>query len=308
MNVRSRNLAERLVAGYNGLMALIWLGSLQRAPHAQGLLLAHTAALFLPALFRRCRGTGGFTRLLHEIYPLILLAGFWTELDVLHATHGAPSSPMVPALDLAVFGVHLHEKWLPAMNGLWLSEPMYLMYFLYYPLIYVPLIAMAVRGRQDAVRDMTLRLMATFLACYTVYALFPVNGPQLLLTPPEGPYQHGVFYRLVMMAQQSGSALGCAFPSSHVAGAVTIAVLGWRWFPRWVAWLLTIEAGGVFLATTYTQNHYAVDSIAGLLLALALQFGVVPALQERRRSRAPVMALPVAPVSGSSPVSVGGAG
>lgn len=300
MNIRSRNLAERLVAGYNGVMAFLWFGLWNSAPHARWLVLAHVAGMFLPALYRRVERPGGFMRLIHEIYPLIMLAGFWTELDVLHATLGGPSSAAVPALDLAVFGMHLHEKWLPAMNGLWLSEPMYFMYFLYYPLIYIPLIIMVIRGRTEAVRDMTFRLMATFLLCYTVYALFPVNGPQLLLTPPSGPYQHGFFYHLVMMAQQSGSALGCAFPSSHVAGAVTIAVLGWRWFPKWVGVLLTIEATGVFFATTYTQNHYAVDSISGLLVALVVQLIVVPRLLAERTSRTPVMALPV------SPVNVGG--
>ena len=305
MSPRSRDIAERLVAVYNGAMAIVWLGSSARAPHAKWLVLAHTAAAALPWLYRACPRPTAPIRLLHELYPLLLLAGFWTELDVLHGTLGGPSSLAVPQLDLALFGTHLHEIWLPAMKGAWFSEPMYFMYFLYYPLIYLPLLVMVIRGRRDAVRDMTLRLMVTFLVCYSVYVLLPVNGPQLLLAPPEGPYQQGLFYRLVAMAQQSGSALGCAFPSSHVAGAVTIAVLAWRWFPRWIGVVLSLEALGVFLATTYTQNHYAVDSIAGLLLGLGLQLVVVPALLRLRRTAAPFVALPVAPVTGEYPAGGG---
>jgi membrane-associated phospholipid phosphatase len=293
MSTRSRDIAERLVALYNGAMAIIWLSA---APHAsQWLVPAHVAAAALPWLHRTCRRPTAPLRILREFYPLLMLAAFWTELDVLHATLGGPSAAAVPQLDLALFGTHLHAIWLPAMHGSWLSEPMYFMYFLYYPLIYVPLLVMLIRGRRDAVRDMTLRLMVTFLACYTVYALFPVNGPQLLLAPPAGAYQQGLFYRLVAMAHQSGSALGCAFPSSHVAGAVTIAVLGWRWFPRWIGVLLSVEALGVFFATTYTQNHYAVDSLAGLLFGLGLQLVAVPAVLRRRHPADPFVALPVLP-------------
>jgi hypothetical protein len=59
---------------------------------------------------------------------------------------------------------------------------------------------------------------------------------------------------------------------------VTIAFLGWRWFPRGVAALLTLEALGVVVSTVYTQNHYGIDSLAGIVWALAIQLGVVPAL------------------------------
>ena len=45
-----------------------------------------------------------------------------------------------------------------------------------------------------------------------------------------------------------------------------------------MAALLTLEALGVVVSTVYTQNHYGIDSLAGIVWALAIQLGVVPAL------------------------------
>jgi len=40
-----------------------------------------------------------------------------------------------------------------------------------------------------------------------------------------------------------------------------------------------LEAAGVVVATVYTQNHYAIDVLAGIVWAVLLQLTVVPALE-----------------------------
>ncbi|MCI0689339.1 MAG: phosphatase PAP2 family protein, partial [Sporichthyaceae bacterium] len=107
---------------------------------------------------------------------------------------------------------------------------------------------------------------------------YPVIGPAELMPHYQGELTQGLFYRLTHAARDAGDSLGTAFPSSHAAGAVTAAWLAWRWFGRPVAVLLTVQAGGVLLATVYTQNHYAVDAVAGLVWALGLQAIAVPAI------------------------------
>jgi membrane-associated phospholipid phosphatase len=216
---------------------------------------------------------------LRDIYPLFMLLAFWTELDLLRDVLGHYRfDPQIQRLDLAVFGVHWHALLLPRMDRLWISEPMFFMYYAYYALIFLPPIVLAIRGRRVALRDATLRLMATYLACYLVYIAFPVYGPHFMAPPLPGPHTSGFFYHLVAAAQAAGDSHGCAFPSSHVAGAVTIAIIGWRWFPRAIAALLTAEAAGVVVSTVYTQNHYGIDSLTGIAWALSIQFAVVPAL------------------------------
>lgn len=226
----------------------------------------------------------------------MLILGYWSELgfirDLLHAS--ANDGP-IAALDLAVFGVHLNTVWMPRMPELWLSEVMHFAYFAYYPLIFVPPVVMALLGRTPALRDMTYRLLVTYIGCYVIYIVFPVDGPSHTMARYVGALNDGFFYRLTHGAVHAGDSMGTAFPSSHVAGAVTIAYLGVRWLRPAVAALLVAEAAGVVVATVYTQNHFAIDSLAGIVWALGLQFAVAPALQAALGPAAERRPVPILP-------------
>ena len=271
---------DRLIAAYNVLLAIVWGSLIGRADYATPIALAHIAALSLPWLLERgASRCGAFTRTLHDVYPLLLMLAFWTELGFLRPFHGPTHDAWVTALDLAVFRVHLNVVWMPAMPWPWFSELMHLSYYAYYLIIIGPPLALLLTARRDAMRDVVLRLMVTYLGCYTLYLMFPVDGPGHTMVHYQGAPTTGFFYRLVHEAGDFGDSMGTAFPSSHVAGALTAAWAGWRWFSRPIAILLALEAAGVVVATVYTQNHYAIDVLAGILWAVLLQLTVVPALE-----------------------------
>jgi membrane-associated phospholipid phosphatase len=288
---------DRLVAGYNLLLAAVWSVTLLRTPYAPWICAAHLAAAGLPSLLEQAKDRlTPAGRALREIYPLLLLVAFWSELgfirEQLHA--GANDAP-IAALDLALFGVHVNAVWMPRMPHVWLSEVMHFVYFAYYPLIFLPPLVMGLAGRTAALRDMTLRLLVTYIGCYLIYIFFPVDGPSHTMVRYAGALTDGFFYRLAHGAVHVGDSLGTAFPSSHVAGAVTIAYLGWRWCRPAVAALLAVEAAGVCLATIYTQNHFTIDSVAGVVLALVLQALVAPALARARAPAAEARPVPILP-------------
>jgi membrane-associated phospholipid phosphatase len=119
-----------------------------------------------------------------------------------------------------------------------------------------------------------------------VYAIAPTVGPMMM---PEfsrfgGEGAHGLFRILNDALQAAGDAAGTAFPSTHVAGVVTLAWLAWRYCPQWVAWLVTALAISVGPATVYTQNHFLLDAVGGAVLALWLQAGLVPMLDKAYRA------------------------
>ncbi len=278
---------DRVVAAYNGVMALVWATLVGSGGYATAIVIAHAAAAALPWLISRVRQTSGVMRSFIDLSPLIMLAAFWPELDLLRI--GLPAvghDDVILMLDQRMFGTHLHATWLPSMPHVWLSELMHAFYFGYYPLIVLPALALLVRQRRDALHDLSLRLMVAYVACYLIYIPFPVYGPSLTLGHFAGPHTDGLLYRVVASARQVGDSPGTAFPSSHVVGAVTLAVVGWRWFSRPVAWLMTIEALGVLLSTVYTQHHYGIDAVAGLGLALGVQFIIVPMLGGATRAPA----------------------
>jgi membrane-associated phospholipid phosphatase len=275
--------ADLVVAGYNLVLCAVWAGLAGRAWYGPWITAAHGLAALLPLWLVRQQEVAGERRVLaalREIYPLLCLLAFWAEIDLLHpVVQPGANDALVAGLDRAVFGRHLNLLWMPAMPQVALSELMHLSYFIYYPLIFLPPLVMAVSSRTDALQDMTLRLMVTYLGCYVIYLAFPVFGPTDLVPMYQGELTDGFFYRLTHAAKEAGNSAGTAFPSSHVAGAATSAVLAWRWLRRPLAWVITVQAAGVLVATVYTQQHWAIDSLAGLAWALLLQSLAVPWLQ-----------------------------
>jgi membrane-associated phospholipid phosphatase len=75
------------------------------------------------------------------------------------------------------------------------------------------------------------------------------------------------------------------FPSAHVSSAYAGAFAMFRVMPerKWAGWMLLLLATGIFWATIYGRYHYAVDAVAGLLVAAAA-FWLCEWI-ERRRGR-----------------------
>ena len=269
-----------IVASYNAILAVVWVGLVPRAPGALWLTLAHAAAAGLPWLLRSIPPAPRWLRPLRDGYPFLGLALFWTELGPLQALRAAPPhDPFVRRLDLAIFGVHWHEIWMNAMPARWISETMHFAYFLYYLLLVIPPLAIGLRRGPRAFRSVALAVMITYLSCFLFYLAFPVYGPRASDAVSLAAAPSGFFHTLVDQARASGDSQGTAFPSSHVAGAVTIAWLGWRRLSRRWALILTLAALAVALATVYTRNHYAVDALAGFLWVVPLQGWLAPALE-----------------------------
>src|SRR4029434_9806213 len=112
-----------------------------------------------------------------------------------------------------------------------------------------------------AFRSVVLALMLTYLSCFVFYLGFPVYGPRAIaafaMLPSLAP---GFFHGLVEHTRESGDSLGTAFPSSHVAGVVTMAWMGWRWLGAGWGLVLTAAATGLALAPVYTGKHYVIDA------------------------------------------------
>lgn len=282
---------DLLIAGYNAVLAGVWFSLPEATPTTLGWGVAHALGAVLPLLLRHYAAARvpRPIRALREVYPLLLLGVFWTELGLLFQLRrpGAYDA-LVTQVDLAWFGGHPNLTWMPALPWVWFSELMHFLYFSYYVAAFLPPLYLAVFGTRSAGNDAVFRLMATYLTCFLFYLVFPVVGPAELMPLYEGPLTEGFFYKLTHGARAAGDSLGTAFPSSHVAGVVTAAIIAWKWLPRPVAWLLIVEAIGVMVATVYTQNHYAIDAVAGLVWAVVLQVMLLPLLARLFTRRAPL--------------------
>jgi membrane-associated phospholipid phosphatase len=85
------------------------------------------------------------------------------------------------------------------------------------------------------------------------------------------PVGNVFFFGLVHQVSARGGARGGAFPSAHASGALVVFLVAWR-RQRRLACLLSPIIAGVVMATVYGRFHYALDTVAGLLLAVVVVF------------------------------------
>jgi hypothetical protein len=221
-------LVDRLTSYYNILLAFVWLILVPQWSTAVWLFLAHAMAATIPLQLKRAKGRlSRFGRVLRDIYPLIFILPFWTELDIVRRLlHDANFDRVVGALDLALFGIHLDTVFLPNMDAIWFSEIMYFAYFAYYLTVVVPLLYMAFKGSPEMKSDITFRVVLIYVSCFFVYIAFPVDGPHWLTEHYQGDFQRGFFYQLEQALQSEGDALETDCLASHLRGIRSRVVHG----------------------------------------------------------------------------------
>jgi len=235
---------------------------------------AHALFALLLVLFARLGPRDRIGQTLHDLYPLILLGAFYTEIGLLSLDFGVgrlfAHDTVVQGWDEFLFGAQVSYDWIRLHPSVFWSGLLHAAYLTYYPIIYLGPVALVLAGRRQGARDVVLAMMVAFVVCYVVFTLFPVAGPNYAFEHPSGPVRDVWSARLVYAALSVGSSIGTAFPSSHVAA--TIATVGAMWRASRTIFAITIvPALLLVVATVYCQMHYGVDAMAGLVVgALAV--------------------------------------
>jgi membrane-associated phospholipid phosphatase len=272
---------DRLLAGY---LAVVSVVALVRAPGQPGcwwLLAAH--ALFGVLLYLVTRpGLGPLGRTIRELYPLLLLVGLYSEIDVLNGAGGRPVyDAIVQRWELAMFGTQLSAEWWRAMPSRFWSSALHAAYLSYYLIVVAPAFYFTLRRDLEALGHFVLVVMTTFVACYLVFIFFPVAGPYYVFPRPDAWFTDNVFARMAYNTLATGSSYGAAFPSSHVAAAVAATLSAARG-TKGLAWALGPPTVLLTVAVVYCQMHYGIDAVAGLLV------GMIVAAAVRRSEVRPV--------------------
>ena len=254
-----------LLSGYNLIIVVVLL---VRAPDLQGwswLLLAHLL-IFVLIILVRTPGLGGIGRSIAELYPLILLVGLYSELDVLNAGRVAHDA-LIQHWEAALFGGQPSRDWWRSAPSLFWSLILHGAYLAYYPILVLPAFWFAAHRQLHALRGFVFSVMTAFVACYLFFIFMPVAGPYYAFARPTGPFVQTLTARWVYDALAQGSSFGAAFPSSHVAATVAALLAGWRSSRRLGA-LLLVPTLLLLVAVVYCQMHYAVDALTGLAIGV----------------------------------------
>jgi membrane-associated phospholipid phosphatase len=251
----------RLFAFYLAAVAGVCAAGLAVRPVPCALLAAgHAAAAALLAA-RAGRGSS-------PLLPWLLWLGCWLELGwIIRWTGRALHDPAVAALDLAVFGAHGHLMLPDRLPGL--TTPMHAAYLSYYALVLGPALLLARRRAWPRLSRYTFTVMATYLACFTVYLVWPVLGPRAAGAAAAGTA--GGLAGLEAALRALGDSPGTAFPSSHCAGAWAAALAATTAAAPPVRAALIAWAALITVSTVHTGNHYGLDAVAGVAVALLIR-------------------------------------
>jgi membrane-associated phospholipid phosphatase len=267
-----------LLVGYLAITSLLVLIGWSRVPAGGvilhvGVLLAIAATTWLSKV----------PRWLHSWAPLMALLFLYSEMPllILAAGHRELYDATVIAWERALFGQPALD-WAAAWPSRVLSEVLHLAYASYYLIIFSVPAALYLSARREEYQEAVFVLMLTFVTCFLIYVVFPVAGPRYLTANravPAGPIRDVVVWLL-----EARSSRGTAFPSSHVAVALTQSILAVRYFGARGATLAVLTAA-LGLGAVYGGFHYLVDVIAGALVGIVITaVGLAAARLLARRS------------------------
>ena len=270
---------DRLLIAYQAAVILIGVTRLDLRPDAPWAIAS--AALFIGLVLLLHRpGLGRFAAVTREVYPVVLLPVLYATLDLLNGPDARTWDAVVQQWETALFGGQVSQTWWQQSPSTFWSTVLHATYFSYYFIVPLPVLLFLWQGRRALARSAATLIVATFLLHYLVFLLLPVAGPYYEFPRPTGPFVENWAARLVYDVLEGGSSYGAAFPSSHVAATFAATIAAWRGNRR-LGMALLIPTGMMAVGVVYTQMHYAVDAMAGLLVPLPVAWAVVAAEQRK---------------------------
>lgn len=136
-----------------------------------------------------------------------------------------------------------------------MSAPWIYVYSMAYPVCLAPVFLLSLPRLRVACLAYTLAITASLLA----FLIFPVG----MIRPEAAPGEAGVW--LLELTRWIDRPFNC-FPSLHVSLDFVSAFMTWTERPAAGAFLLA-AASVISVSTMFVKQHYALDVIAGVLLA-----------------------------------------
>jgi membrane-associated phospholipid phosphatase len=270
-----------------GLIVLCLHG--QAIPNWPHLLLLHAAGMAAIHGLIRLQARHPDIRLLdfvRHFYPVLLYGPLYVETGQLnHVLFPGFLDPYFIRLEARIFGLQPSLAFMDRLPYPAVSELLYAAYFSYYVMIGSVGMVLFFRNRKRFFHFVSVASFV-FYVCYLCYIFLPVIGPRIFfrqfgdyplpadLWPPVTPsfpaaVQAGPFYHLMAWIYQRFEAPGAAFPSSHVAIAITTVYFSFCYL-RPIRWWHFAAMILLCCATVYCRYHYVTDVAGGVVTAAVL--------------------------------------
>lgn len=228
------------------------------------------AVLALLALALRLRPGSAVVRGLREVLPFLACILIYTNLhDTIGFVNPHDVHHYLAALDGMIFGVQ-PCVWAERFITPGRTEAMEFFYLNFFWIGPSTALILLAKGRWPEFRAAMMGVLVCFYLGYALYVAFPAAPPRLVLVYEFEKNLRGYPHLFSSLSARAFSLLPvdsrAAFPSLHAAVSTVALVYAWRHIRPWF-WALLPFALGLWVSTIYLRHHYAVDLVAGWLLA-----------------------------------------
>jgi len=213
-----------------------------------------------------------FWRLLRDWYVLLFFLYFFEATSALNKIVFADFlDPFFQKIDYAIFGYQPAGDWEGMLGGYLINEIMHFAYFCYY-FMGIFYLAVYLKSR-ELFRRYVFILTFVFFVCYLTFNLLPVVGGRFLTAMMEitQTYQYGPFTHIMAYIYNNSPHMGGAFPSSHVAIAITVNISAFK-YNKTTGWLILPIVILLTIATVYCHYHYFIDTIFGVIFGISFYY------------------------------------
>jgi membrane-associated phospholipid phosphatase len=206
---------------------------------------------------------------LRSYYPVLLFLYFFESVSATNRVFFHDwLDPFFLKIDRSIFGYLPSMEWGIRHNNIWLKELFHFAYFCYYPMI-IGLPVLFYLKRRKAIDEVVFVLSFVFYICYFIYSWLPVIGGRFFPLAMQFTRQSdgGIFTAIMAHIYIYSPHLGGAFPSSHIAIALVLSMLAYKYF-RKLGYILLGITFFLSIATVYCHYHWFIDAVFGILTGL----------------------------------------
>jgi membrane-associated phospholipid phosphatase len=206
---------------------------------------------------------------IRSFYPVLLFLYFFESTSATNRVFFRNwLDPFFSGIDKSIFGYLPSLQWGLQYTNPVLREWLYFSYFSFYLMI-MGLPVLFYLKRSQAMDEMVFVLSSVFYFCYFIYSWLPVIGGRVIpqVMDMTQRINGGLFSNIMARIYTASPHLGGAFPSSHVAIALVLSLLGLEHFHRTGIVMLFITFF-LAIATVYCHYHWFIDMVVGVITGL----------------------------------------
>jgi len=203
-----------------------------------------------------------------DFYPLIFMfVIFESFFMILPYFNPHDYDRELAQMDFSMFSVY-PTVWIEQWVRPWLTDLLYLDYFIYYPMpLFILVYLYRKRMAYELDRSVFILLVVNYGA-YITYFFVPAMGPRFYepIMQMQTKALNGIFLaapiRDIISVFEPNKF--DAFPSLHIATSLTTLTIMFKYNKKMFAIFIPVIAG-IFVAVIYCRFHYVVDVIAGIV-------------------------------------------